>query len=173
MLEGGNVPEPLVLRLSMVYGPMGKGNLLCMIDAVAKDRFLLLPEVGNTQSMVHEEDVAQAALVVAEKQEAAGQTYIVPDGQPYSTRQIYEWICKAMGKPIPNWHMLMTVLNTLAKVGDGIVRLRGRRFLFDSDTLEKLVGSASYSSGKIQREPGFRPLHNLQSALPDIIQYMG
>ena len=169
VLEGGYVPEPVVLRLSMVYGPTRKGNLPRMIEAVRKGRFPQLPETGNKRSMVHVNDVVSAAILAAERFEAAGQTYIVTDGTPYSTRQIYEWICEALGKPVPGWHVSLPVLKALARAGDGVGRLRGRRFIFDSDALEKLVGSAYYSSGKIGRELGFAPKYHLRDSLPEII----
>ena len=173
VLEGAYVPEPVVLRLSMVYGPSRKGNLPRMIEAVAKGRFPPLPEVGNRRSMVHVEDVVQAALLAAEKPVAVGQTYIVTDGQACSTRQMYEWICEALDKPVPSWTIPTGLLKMLAKVGDGIGRVRGRRFLIDSDALDKLIGSACYSSEKIQRELGFRPAWDLRSALPEIVTSLG
>jgi nucleoside-diphosphate-sugar epimerase len=173
VLEGAYVPEPVVLRLSMVYGFSRKGNLPRMIEAVAKGRFPPLPEVGNKRSMVHVEDVAQAALLAAEKPAAVGQTYIVTDGQACSTRQMYESICEALGKPVPSWTMPTGLLKMLAKVGDGIGGVHGRRFLFDSDALDKLIGSACYSSEKIQRELGFRPAWDLRSALPEIVTSLG
>ena len=172
VLEGGYVPEPVVLRLSMVYGPSRKGNLPRMIEAVAKGRFPSLPEVGNRRSMVHVEDVVQAARLAAEKPAAVGQTYIVTDGQACSTRQLYEWICEALDKPVPAWTIPIGLLKVLAKVGDGFGRARGRRFVFDSDALDKLIGSACYSSEKIERELGFRARQSLRSALPEIVAWL-
>jgi len=172
VLEGGYVPEPVVLRLSMVYGSSHKGNLPRMIETVAKGRFPPLPEAGNRRSMVHVEDVVQAALLAAEKPEAAGQTYIVTDGQAYSTRQLYEWICKALDKPVPAWTIPIGLLKVIAKVGDGFGRVRGRRFAFDSDTLDKLIGSACYSSKKIEQELGFCAERSLRSALPEIVAWL-
>jgi UDP-glucose 4-epimerase len=170
VLEGNYVPEPVVLRLSMVYGPSTKGNLPRMIEAVAKGRFPPIPEFGNRRSMVHVEDVVQAAILAAERPEAIGQTYLVTDGQPYSTRELYEWICQALGKPVPAWRIPKVVFRGLAKIGDTIGTLLGRRFMFDSDTLEKLAGSAWYSSQKIEKELGFRAHHHLRESLPEIIQ---
>lgn len=172
VLEGGYVPDPVVLRLSMVYGPTRKGNLPRMIESVHKGRFPPLPETGNKRSMVHVNDVVQAAILAAEKVDAAGQTYIVTDGTPYSTHQIYEWICHALEKPVPSWHVPFGMLKMLARVGDGIGVLRGRRFMFDSDALEKLLGSAWYSSEKIQRELGYKPVCDLRSTLPEIIEHL-
>jgi len=58
----------------------------------------------------------------------------------------------------------------LAKIGDAIGALQGRRFMFESDALEKLAGSAWYSSQKIEQELGFRAHHHLRKSLSDIIQ---
>jgi len=173
VMEGGYVPEPVVLRLSMVYGPTHKGNLPRMIEAVARGRFPPLPKVHNKRSMVHVDDVVQAAILAAEQVEAAGQTCIVTDGQAYSTRQMYEWICEALGKKIPGWSVPMPVLKGLAKIGDGIGRIRGRHFMFDSDALEKLTGSAWYSSSKIERELGFDPKQHLRGSFAEIVHYLG
>jgi len=172
VLEGGYVPEPVVLRLSMVYGPTGKGNLPRMIEAVRKGRFPPLPEAGNKRSMVHVDDVVQAAMLAAEKPEAVGQTYIVADGTPYSTRQIYEWILEALDKPVPSWSIPVPVLQGLARMGDGMGRLRGQRFMFDSEALGKLTSSAWYDAGKIRRELGFNPEIHLHDALPGIVQFL-
>jgi len=172
VLEGGYVSEPVVLRLSMVYGPTDKGNLPRMIEAAMKGRFPPLLETDNKRSMVHVDDVIAAALLAAEKPEAAGQIYIVTDGETYSTRLIYEWICEALDKPVPSWSIPMPVLRGLARVGDGIGNLRGKRFMFDSAALEKLTGSAWYDAGKISRELGFEAGIHLHEALPDLVRFL-
>jgi UDP-glucose 4-epimerase len=172
VLHGGYVPHPVVIRPSMVYGKSEKGNLPRMIQAIRRGAFPPLPETYNRRSMVHVDDVVQAAILAAEKPEAAGQVYIVSDGQAYSSRQIYDWIRVALGKSPLNVAIPMGLLNLLAKVGDGIGRILGRRFPFDSDALDKLTGSAWYSSAKIQRDLGFIPKHTLQSSLPEIVRYL-
>ncbi len=169
VLKGGYVSHPVVLRLSMVYGPIEKGNLPRMIHAIVRGRFPPLPELGNQRSMIHVDDVVRAALLVAERSGAAGGTYILTDGRAYSTRQMYEWICEALGKSVPSWYAPVFVLRLLALMGDGIGVLRGRRFVFDSDAMEKLVGSACYNSGLIEKELGFKPERNLQESLDEIV----
>jgi nucleoside-diphosphate-sugar epimerase len=172
VLNGGFVPHPVVIRPCMVYGNTDKGNLPRMIEAVRRGLFPPLPELRNRRSMVHVDDVVAAALLAAEKSEAAGQIYIVSDGQNYSTRQLYELIRAALGKSPIHWAIPLFVLKILAKIGDAIGRLRGRRFMFDSDALRKLTGSAWYSSAKIGRELGFQPQHSLRQSLPDIVRFL-
>lgn len=169
VLNGGYVPHPVVLRLSTVYGPGQKGNFIRMIQAIDKGHFPPLPRLENLRSMIHVDDVVRAAMLVAEKSEAAGATYILTDGQTYSTRQMYEWISEALGKSIPSWHVPVFALKLLALLGDRIGTLRGRRFMFDSDTMNKLVGSACYDSSLIQKELGFKPERHLHESLGEIV----
>lgn len=172
VLHGGYVPHPVVIRPSMVYGNTEKGNLPRMIKAIKQGLFLPLPPTHNRRSMVHVDDVVQAALLAAAKPEATGQIYIVTDENFYSPRQIMDWIRQALDKSPIAWHMPPSVLKSLAKTGDLIGQLIGRRFPFDTAALQKLTGSACYSSAKIRRELGYSPQHSLQSSLPDIVHFL-
>lgn len=165
--------QPIIFRLPMVYGPGCKGNLPRMIRAVACGRFPVLPETGNRRSMVDVRDVVQAALLAAVNASAVGKTYIVTDGQVYSTRQIYEWICEALSRPVPQRAIPLPMLRIAARIGDVITKLMGRRFVFDSDALGKLTGSAWYSSEKISRELNYRPTHTLKDSLPEMVAESG
>ncbi|MEO5330760.1 MAG: NAD-dependent epimerase/dehydratase family protein [Magnetococcus sp. YQC-5] len=170
LVLNSSIPHVTLLRPAMVYGPGNPGNLGRMISAIHKGFFPPFPKIDNHRSMVHVQDVVQAALLAAENAQAHRQVYILTDGQTYSTRQIYQWICQALDKPIPAWSVPLPVLQGLARIGDAIGAVRGKRFLFDSDALAKLTGSAAYSSAKIQTELGFAPQWTLEHALPIIVQ---
>lgn len=159
------------LRLPMVYGPGNKGNMVRMIEAIDRGRFPPVSNVRNRRSMVHVGNVVDAALLAATHPSANGQTYIVTDSRPYSTGELYIQICRALGKPVPRWSVPKSALKAAGCVGDGIGRLRGRRWLFDSDAFAKLTGDAWYSSSKISRELGYRPRAGFEEALPEMIAW--
>jgi nucleoside-diphosphate-sugar epimerase len=140
-----------------------------MIQAVARGRFPPLPETDNRRSMVDVRDVVQAALLAAGNPAAAGKTYIVTDSQAYSTRQIYEWICATLARPVPRWTVPLAWMHAAASAGDAIGKFTGRRFFLDTGSLDKLIGSAWYSSEKISRELGYRPVYSLKDALPRMV----
>ena len=169
VLFGNYVPEPVVLRLCMVYGAGAKGNIQKMLAAVSQHRFPPLPEVGNRRSMVHVTDVVRAAVLAARHPAAVGQVFIVSDGHPYSTRQIYDLMCRSLDRAPPRWSMPLWCLEGLGLLGDQIGRLRGRRFVFDSDAFENLIGSAWFSSEKIEQRLGFRPMWDLERAIPEMV----
>ena len=172
VLHGAYVPHPVVIRPCMVYGNSEKGNLPRMIKAIRSGVFPPLPETYNRRSMVHVADLVRAALLAAEKPEAAGRIYIVSDEQGYSSRQLYDLIRAALGKSPTRWAIPFSLIEGLAKTGDAIGTISGRRFVFDSQVLHKLTGSACYSSAKIRRELGFSPVYALPQTLPDIIHYL-
>ncbi len=170
LLDGNYVPHPVALRPCLVYGPTPKGNLEKMIVAVKRGRFPPLPEIGNKRSMVHVDDVIAAALLAAEHPAAKGQVFIVADNEPFSTRQLFDWICMAAGRKVPRWTIPRWTLRLFGRVGDVIGHVRGRRFVFDSDALAKLTGSAWYSSAKLQRELGWKPRHTLRETMPEVLR---
>ena len=142
-----------------------------MISAIDRGIFPPLSEVGNCRSMVHVSNVVEGAILAATNPVANGQCYIVTDSRPYSTRELYEMICRGLGKRVSRWHVRLEALRILGRVGDFIGRVRGRRFLFDSDALNKLIGSARYSSEKISRELGYHPSITFEEALPELIAW--
>ena len=170
VLNGCFVPEPVVLRLCMVYGVGAKGNLTKMLRAINCGRFPPLPDFKNHRSMVHVQDVLDAALLAAQRPEAVGQVFIVSDGVGYSTRQMFELMCHALDRPVPSWIVPLWVLRSLGWTGDAIGRIRGRRFFFDSDAFALLAGSACFSSNQIETMLGFRPKWNLERALPEMVE---
>jgi len=172
VLHGDYVPYPLVIRPSMVYGNTDKGNLPMMIKAIRRGLFPPLPETGNRRSMVHVDDLVRAAILAAESERTAGKVYIVTDGHAYSTRQIYDGIRAALGKAPISWALPYGLLHGLARLGDGIGWLLKRRFPLDSAALDKLTGSAWYSSARIEAELGFRPTKNLPNSLPDVVRFL-
>ena len=140
-----------------------------MIAAIDRGRFPPLPETGNRRSLVGAGDVAQALLLAAELPAARGRTYIVTDGQVYSTRRLQDLIRVACGRRPLRWAVPLGLISALAGVGDGFNRL-GLPFAFNSVARGKLLGSAWYTSESITAELGFRPCLSLERALPEIIQ---
>jgi len=160
-----------ILRLPLVYGTGVKGNLEKMLDAIARNRFPPFANISNKRSMVHANDVARAAILAAEKRSASGTTFLVTDGTPYSTTQIYHLMRSALGKKQPWIRIPMWTLRPAAKLGDGIGRALGLRFPIDSAALAKLSESAWYSSAKIETALGFDPSVDLEGALPEMVEH--
>ena len=165
VLHGGFVGEPVVLRFALIYGPGVGGNLGGMITAVRAGRFPPPPRVANRRSMVHLDDAVRAAVAAAERDAAVGRTIVVTDGVPYSTRDIYDAICRALGRESTRWVMPGVAWRAIAKVGDVTGALFGRRGPFDSDAYRKLFRSAWYDGSEMTPVLGVTATGRLDEAL--------
>lgn len=166
------------LRLAMVYGHGGRGNLERMARGIRAGWFPPLPETGNRRSLVHVDDVAVAMRRVAEAPAANGRTYIVADSRAYSGREIFDAIRANMRvvSPAPTspwppfkWCMPEGLLRVGARVGDGVGALLGRPMPLNSEVLERLLGSAWYSPARIERELGWRAQVGLAEGVREML----
>jgi len=156
------------LRLAMVYGFGGRGNLERMGRLVGRGVFPPLPETGNHRSLVHVDDVVAAMRLVAHDDRANGRTYIVAGQEAPSGRQLYDALRDALGMPPCRWSVPEAVLRLAAKIGDGLEVITRRRLPLDSEALERLLGSAWYSSALIERELGWRAKVSLGEGLREM-----
>ena len=139
-----------VVRSSLVYGPAMKGNLGMMFLGIEKGWFPSLPKVVNRRSMVHVDDLVNAILLVAKDDRANGEIFIVTDGTPHSSREIYEIMCNILGKSIPKWYVPKFIFNFSAFFSLSI-----------RQKVNKLFEDDYYSSEKIQ-SIGFTPQRSLK-----------
>jgi UDP-glucose 4-epimerase len=163
------------LRLAMVYGRGGRGNLERMARGIAAGWFPPLPESGNRRSLVHVDDVVAVMRLVAERAEANGRTYIIADPQPYSGREIYNAIrcvltqgavppAPTFARPVP-----AVVLRAGGAVGDLLGALLRRPLPMNSEVVDRLLGSAWYSPARIERELGWRAQVGLIDGLREML----
>ena len=158
------------LRLAMVYGAGGRGNLERMGRLVKRGVFPPLPETGNHRSLVHVGDVVSAMRLVAGDDRANGRTYIVASHEAPSGRALFDALRAAQGLPPCKWSVPAFALRSAAKIGDGLEKVLGRRLPLDSEALNRLLGSAWYSPARIERELGWQAKISLADGLAEMLK---
>lgn len=149
------------LRLAMVYGRGGRGNLERMARAVRSGWFPPLPETNNRRSIVHVQDVVEVMRLVAERSEANGMTYIVADSRAYSGREIYEAIRVALGlSPTPMFSVPASLLLSAGRLDKRLGR-----------AIDRLIASACYSPLRIELELGWRSRITLAEGLREMLLF--
>jgi len=128
-----------ILRPALIYGPKVKGNLQLMMHGIKKGWFPPLPEIGNRRSMIHVDDIVRALLLLVNSQQANGEIFIATDGRTYSSRNIYETMCRVLGKSIPNWSVPKFLFSAIALISPNL-----------SYKMDKLLGDECYSSEKLE-----------------------
>jgi nucleoside-diphosphate-sugar epimerase len=169
-LHGRNGLGVTVLRLAAVYGPRVKGNYERLLRALEAGWFVPVGPGLNRRTLVHETDVAEAALVVARSREAAGRLYNVSDGQVHTLRVIVKAACRALGRPQPLFRVPLVVARGAARAGDLALSAarRGPRF---ASLLDKYTEDVAVRAERIQRELGFRPRCDLEAGWRDTVDF--
>ena len=165
------VPLGVVLRLAAVYGPRIKGNYARLVAALRKGWFIPLGTGDNRRTLVYDQDVATAALLVAEHPQAAGQVYNVTDGAVHTFNDILAAICRALGRRSPRYCLPVAPVRVMAGLLEDSVRLAGRRSPIGRATIDKLLEDVAISGYKIQ-DLGFCPRFDLVTGWQETVRQM-
>ena len=161
----------VVLRLPMVYGPGAKGNIRRLLDAAAHDRRLPFGCIDNRRSMVYVGNVVAAALSALACPAANGQIFLVCDERPYSTREFYSAICKAMGKEPLLRRIPRCLLRTMGWCGDLAEAISRRKMPVDSGVIRRITGDLCFSDRKIRTELGYAPSVSLDVGIRETVEW--
>ena len=98
--------EVVIVRPPLVYGPGVKANFASMMLWVARGIPLPLGAIQNARSMVALDNLVDLLVTCVKHPVAAGQTFLVSDGEDVSTTELLRRTAQAMGKkafllPIP------------------------------------------------------------------------
>lgn len=145
--------EIVVVRPPLVYGSGVKGNFAQMLKVAATHIPLPFASVHNRRSLIYVENLVDALISCATHPVAAGQTYLVCDGEDVSTPDLLRQLrgatkCPARLFPFPS--------SWLRKLG----KLSGK-----PKQVERLLGSLQVDSGKIRRDLKWVPPYTLQQGL--------
>lgn len=91
--------EVVILRPPLVYGPDVKANFLRMLHWVDRGIPLPLAAVHNRRSLVYVGNLVDAIVRCLDHPTAAGETFLVDDGEPVSTPQLLRDIGQALQRP--------------------------------------------------------------------------
>lgn len=92
--------EVVVVRPPLVYGPGVKANFAAMARAVRRGLPLPLGSVThNRRSLVALDNLVDLLITCVDHPAAAGQTFLVSDGEDLSTAELLRRLGQAMGRP--------------------------------------------------------------------------
>jgi nucleoside-diphosphate-sugar epimerase len=147
----------VILRPALVYGPGASGNLQLLARWVG--RGLPRPPTGGARSMVACRDLAELMYAVALNPPAGVRTWIVTDGQRYTTRDVYDLLRRAGGQssgsawlPLWGWRVAAAMLD-LAGGGPS------------QATFDRLFASELYSNDALLDATQWRPRQRFDEAM--------
>lgn len=141
-----------ILRLPLVVAREPNGNLALMKQAIERGYYVRIGTGLVRRSMVRADDVAAILLRAA----ARGGTFNLTDGHHPYVRDIEAALARQAGRTtLPT--VPLGLVRPLARVGDALGSLLGRRFPFDSMVLQKLTNSLTFSDEAARQQLNWNP----------------
>lgn len=138
-----------IIRPSLIAGPNPPGNLGAMINGIKTGRYLRIAGGKARKSVLMVQDIANIVPLLAEK----GGIYNLCDSEHPTFRNLERLICAQLGKSEPI-SIPYFIAKGLALVGDCL----GKRAPINSNKLDKITKSLTFSNEKARKELGWEPL---------------
>lgn len=91
--------EVVIIRPVLVYGPGVKANFLSMMRWLHRGIPLPLGAINNQRSLVALDNLVDLIVTCLHHPNAAGQTFLVSDGEDVSTTELLRRMAAALGRP--------------------------------------------------------------------------
>ncbi len=157
------------LRLAMVYGFGGSGNLERMSKLIHKGLFPPIPETHNHRSLIHVDDVLEAILLASRIPKLNGLSLIVSGSEAPSGRGIYDEIRRVYGMKATRIEVPLPIMKILASSCEFIQKSSGVNLIFNQEVCDRLLKSEWYSSGNFEKLTGWRANIKLQDGLREML----
>lgn len=154
-LAAGNGLQPVILRAPLIYGPEVKGNFLRLLRLVDRGLPLPLGAIANRRSLVARVNLVSALRRCVEHDAAAGETFLVADGEDLSTPELVRRLARALGRPA-----------RLLPVPPGLLRAAGSLF-GRAGEVARLTGDLMVDASRIRSRLGWRPAIGTDAALAE------
>jgi nucleoside-diphosphate-sugar epimerase len=159
-----------VLRPATIYGPGGKNNLVRV--GVRKGQLnVIFGEGDNVLPLVYVDNVVDAAVLAARRDEAVGRAYNIVDDDRVTQREYLARMAPALGLRASAVYLPLPAVRILASGADvAKAALRGGRRspqgLFSR--ISRSLQSVTYDTSRAKAELGWKPRIDFESALARI-----
>lgn len=152
--------DVVIVRPPLVYGPGVKANFAAMMRWVTRGIPLPLGAIHNTRSMVALDNLVDLLVTCLKHPAAAGQTFLVSDGEDVSTTELLHRTAQAMGRKA----FLLPVPAILLELSAAM--------LGKSTVAQRLCGSLQVDINKTRRLLGWTPPLSLDQGLKKVAEGM-
>lgn len=147
--------EIAIIRPPIVYGPGEPGNFMRLVRLVDSGLPLPFGVIQGRRSLIYVRNLVNAIITCAKHPGAAGQTFLVSDGEDVSTLELIYRVADALGRRAT---LIPFPLSCLRVLG----RLTGK-----SKQLNALLASLVIDSSRIRRELAWNPPCSMADGLQE------
>jgi len=136
--------QTVILRFPIVYRPGVKANFKNLIKIVSSGLPLPFKGIKNRRSLLYHGNLLDAVVTCIVHPQAAGEIFLVSDGQDVSTPGLIKMVASEMNKRIALFYLHPSMLKILCKI------------IGKTEELEKITGHLFVDSSKIRNLLGWK-----------------
>jgi nucleoside-diphosphate-sugar epimerase len=152
--------EVVVLRPPLVYGSGVKANFKSLIKLTESGLPLPFKNVKNRRSFIYLGNLIDVIAVCIEHPKAAGETFMVSDGQDITISDLIRMITKAIGRKQHLFYLPYGILKLLCNVAG-----KGEEW-------KKLTGTLIVDSSKIRNLLSWEPPFTLEEGVRETVKHL-
>jgi UDP-4-keto-D-QuiNAc 4-reductase len=156
--------QTVILRLPLVYGVGVKANFKSLIKLAGSGLPLPFKGINNRRSFIYLGNLVDAISICIAHSLAAGEIFLVSDGQDVSTPDLIKMIAgllrrrRAPRNDARLFYLYPGILRALCKI------------IGKAEELEKLTGSLLIDSSKIRNLLGWKPSFTLEEGIRETVK---
>jgi dihydroflavonol-4-reductase len=146
----------VIIRISETYGP-GDRRLLKLFKGIQKGKYFHIGWSNNLHHPVYVDDLVAALRLAAQKEEARGQTMVVPGFESLTTREMVTKIAKVFGVKPPELTVPLRPLWMIATLMEWTLRPIGVQPPLHRRRMHFFTKSFEFSGDKARSLLGYQP----------------
>jgi len=173
LVENHSEQRVTVLRPSVIYGPgnYATTNVYRLINAIYRNRFLMVGDGGAVKTTSYVENTVAAALfLMHRKQNEPLETYHYVDAPALTNEDLAEQIYQTLGKWRPPVRLPLELAGCIAYVADVAAELTGINLPITSARIRKFCRPTNFKAEAI-REAGFEQPVSNEEALRRTVEW--
>lgn len=151
--------ELVIIRPPLVYGPGVGGNFLRLMRMADRGLPLPLGSVKNLRSFIGIDNLVELLVTCTSHPAAAGETFLVADGEDLSTPDLIRHVARLLGRParlVPFPVSVLRAVSTVARM---------------DDVVDRLCNCLQVDAGKARRLLGWRPQVSLSEGFERTVRW--
>jgi len=154
----------VVIRPANVYGPYSNPWTVRPVKLINSGEMILINGGTGVCNYVYIDNLLDATLVAAKRDESLGEAYLISDGKAVSWKEFFGYYAQMAGKPkmrsVPEW-----LGKTIALGIEVSAKLRGKQPKITREAVGFLTREARFSIEKARRELGYQPRFSLEEGM--------
>lgn len=159
----------VILRPAWVYGPRCQRTLK-LFRTIKKKRFLMVGGGNNYRHPVYITDMLQAFESAAQKDNLAGETFIIASERAVQLKELINEIARVQGVRLPGINIPLPIMQLICLVVEKL--FMGKEPPFSRRSLKFFTDSAAFRINKAMAKLDFKPQVDLRQGLAETSRWI-